>query len=275
VTSDGSIGDLVRDAAASADGQRIQFEVGGEGDRTLVFVHGWSCDRRYWAEQMTAFADRYHVVAIDLAGHGESGTGRRSWTIPAFGDDVAAVLERLDIRGGVLIGHSMGGDAIVETALLVPHRVAALVWVDTYRELGEVRSSDEVERFVELLRLDFVAETRRFVHGMFPATTDPALVERIAADMSAATPEIAVDAARHSFANDGPILERLAMLRQRECPIVAINPEVPPTDAASLSRYGVTTVLMPNVGHFPMLEDAERFDEVLENVLLRFDGMVH
>lgn len=57
----------------SADGLPVRYEVLGDGTPALVFVHGWSCDRRYWDGQVGYFADRHRVVAIDLAGHGESG----------------------------------------------------------------------------------------------------------------------------------------------------------------------------------------------------------
>src|SRR5678815_2468104 len=83
----------VRDTAevvTSADGIRIAFEVHGEGAPALVFVHGWSCNRSYWREQLQPFSKQFKVVAVDLAGHGESGLGRTSWTIAAFGGDVAA-----------------------------------------------------------------------------------------------------------------------------------------------------------------------------------------
>ena len=62
--------------AVSADGIAVRYEVRGRGAPALVFVHGWSCDRRYWNAQMDYFADRHQVVAVDLAGHGESGLGR-------------------------------------------------------------------------------------------------------------------------------------------------------------------------------------------------------
>src|SRR5918994_764401 len=90
----------------------------------LVFVHGWSCDRSYWSRQLPHFAGRHNVVAIDLAGHGESGVGRQAWTMPAFGDDVVAAVEQLGLESTVLIGHSMGGDVIVDAALKLPDRVA-------------------------------------------------------------------------------------------------------------------------------------------------------
>src|SRR5882762_1994438 len=96
--------------AISPDGIRIAYEVHGEGTPALVFVHGWSCDRNYWKGQLEPFAEQFKVVAIDLAGHGESELGRKAWTIGAFGADVAAVVKALGLQHVILIGHSMGGD---------------------------------------------------------------------------------------------------------------------------------------------------------------------
>ena len=135
------------DEAISPDGIRIRFDVDGSGPRAIVFVHGWSCDRTYWAPQMLAFADRFRVVAVDLAGHGESGVGRSSWTMPAFGDDVVAVVEKLGLENVVLVGHSMGGDVIVEAALTLGDRGAGLVWVDTYSRLTAPLTEEELEAF--------------------------------------------------------------------------------------------------------------------------------
>jgi pimeloyl-ACP methyl ester carboxylesterase len=67
--------------ATSRDGIPLAFEVHGAGTPTLVFVHGWSCDRSYWRGQVRPLAARYQTVAVDLAGHGESGVGRRAWTM--------------------------------------------------------------------------------------------------------------------------------------------------------------------------------------------------
>ena len=68
----------------SGDGIPLAFEVHGAGAPALVFVHGWSCDRSYWRGQLRPLAARYQTVAVDLAGHGGSGMGRRAWTMAAF-----------------------------------------------------------------------------------------------------------------------------------------------------------------------------------------------
>jgi pimeloyl-ACP methyl ester carboxylesterase len=58
-----------------------------------------------------------------------------------------------------------------------------------------------------------------------------------------------------------------AGLDRLKLPAVAINPEPPATDVESLARHGIRTVPMSGVGHFPMLEDPERFDRLLRSVL--------
>jgi pimeloyl-ACP methyl ester carboxylesterase len=248
----------------SADGVPIAYDVKGEGMLALVFVHGWSCDRTYWREQVEPFSSGFRVVTVDLAGHGESGGGRKAWTIEAFGDDVAAVVRQLGLRRAIFIGHSMGGDVIVEAARQLPGRVAGLVWVDTYKQLGTFRTPQQIEAFAAPFRADFVATTRDFVHHMFLPTADPALVERIAADMSAAPPDVALGAMVSAIAFDRRIPTALAEL---ELPVIAINPAQPPTDTASLGRYGVGVLLMANVGHFPMLEDPARFNAILRTAI--------
>jgi pimeloyl-ACP methyl ester carboxylesterase len=255
--------------ATSPDGIPLAFEVRGAGTPTLMFVHGWSCDRSYWSGQVRPLAARYQTVAVDLAGHGESGVGRRAWTMAAFGEDVVAVVEQLGLGEVVLIGHSMGGDVIVEAALRLGDRVAGLIWVDTYSALGAPDTDDEVEAFAAPFRKDFVTATRALVRRLFTPDADAELVERVAADMSAAPPEIAIDALRHAVGNEPGIL---AGLRELTVPVVAINPDARPTDTESLRRHGVNTVLMSGVGHFLMMEDPDRFNRLLGEVIEEFRG---
>ena len=254
-------------AAISPDGIEIRFDVAGAGSPAIVFVHGWSCDRTYWREQLTAFAGRHVVVAVDLAGHGESGAGRRAWTMPAFGDDTVAVVAQLGLERVVLVGHSMGGDVVLEAALRLGDRVAGVVWVDTYPSLGHGSTQEALDAFAEPFRRDFPGHTRQFVRDMFPPTADPDLVERVAEDMASAPPDIAIDAAVHAWGNEGPAI---AALERLTVPVVQIRPDDEPTDVESLARHGVGTVIVHGVGHFAMLEDPEQFDRLLAEVIAGF-----
>ena len=251
----------------SPDGIRISYDARGEGTPALVFVHGWSCDRSYWDGQFQPFSREFKVVAIDLAGHGESGLGREHYSMQSFGGDVAAVVEQLGLKRVVLIGHSMGGEVILEAARRLPDRVAGLIWVDTYRKLGTARTAEQVQSLVAPFRASFVERTRAFVRGMFPPDADRALVERVALDMSAAPPAVAVSAmeSAFNFGRDTP-----PALQELKLPVVAINPEEPPSDVASMERYGVKVLHMSGVGHFLHMEDSERFNALLRKAIETF-----
>jgi pimeloyl-ACP methyl ester carboxylesterase len=251
-------------SAVSADGVPLAFEVRGVGEPTLVFVHGWSCDRGYWKHQLDDFGKRQQVVALDLAGHGQSGVGRDTWTMPSFAQDVVAVADALRLDRMILIGHSMGGDVIVEAARRLPARVEGLVWVDVYRTLAALRSREAMERFVAPFRADFVPTTLDFVRGMFVPSSDPDLVEWVAADMAAAPPDIALDSLEHARTVLPDVIDGL---RDIHLPVVAINADNEPTDVEGLRRHGVRAVLMHGVGHFPFLEDPPAFNRLLEETI--------
>jgi pimeloyl-ACP methyl ester carboxylesterase len=253
--------------AISYDRTEIVYDVFGVGPPTLVFVHGWSCDRSYWSAQNALLSRNYRVVNLDLAGHGESGLSRTTWTIAGFGSDVAAVVSDLDTDSVVLIGHSMGGDVILEAARQLPGRVRGMIWVDSYTQLSNFPTVEQVRSRMAPFRANFVEETRAFVRRMFSSSADPSLVERVAADMSAAPPEIAL-AAMESAWTFGTVVP--GILRDLGVPLVAINPEVPPTDMDSMHRNRVEVVLMSGVGHFLMMEDPAHFNECLTKVVKAF-----
>jgi pimeloyl-ACP methyl ester carboxylesterase len=253
--------------ALAPDGIPLSYEVMGAGAPALVFVHGWSCDRSYWRHQLSYFSQRHEVVALDLAGHGASGAGRAAYTMADFGRDVVAVVEHLGLRQVVLVGHSMGGDVIVEAAPQLDGPVLGLVWADVYNTLGKPDTDEEIEQFAAPFRENFVVTTHEFVRGMFIPGSDPDLVKWVVADMSSAPPEVAVDALEHTVGNGRAIV---AALRNVTAPVVAINADSRPTDVESLKRHGVKTVLMSGVGHFEMLEDPDTFNQVLSRTIQQF-----
>jgi len=254
------------DFANSPDSIRIAYEAHGNGIPALIFVHGWSCDRSYWKDQVVSFSKNFKVVAVDLAGHGESGLGRKSWTIEAFGCDVAAVVKKLGLRRVILIGHSMGGDVITEAARQLPGIVVGLIMIDTYKKLGPGRTPQEVKAFVDKLRTDFKDSTSALVKSMFAPGSDSSLVNWVAADMSSAPPAIALDALDHSFSYSRQIPRTLEEIK---LPVISINSDSSPTDVESMEHYGVQVMIMQGAGHFMMMEDPDRFNSLLKKAIAK------
>jgi pimeloyl-ACP methyl ester carboxylesterase len=239
--------------------------VEGKGEPALVFVHCWTCDRHLWDAQVQAFAPRHRVVTLDLGGHGESGRDRKDWSIEAYGADVRAVVEKLDLGRVILIGHSMGGPVILEAARTMGGRVAALIPVDALTNVGEREKPEELEAFLKPFEADYRSTTSKFLREyMFVAGTDAGLIERIVEKSSAAPPEIAVPSLRHAFLYDAA-----AALRATTVPIRALNADKFPTNLEAARRYApqFDAVIMKGVGHYPMLEDAARFNHLLREIV--------
>ena len=143
----------------SKDETKINFHAEGKGEPVLVFVHGWSCDKSYWNDQVKAFSPKYKVVAIDLAGHGESGSKRKDYTMELFGEDVVAVVNKLKLDKVILIGHSMGGYVIIEAAQQLKEKVIGLIGADTYQSFKDDWTAEQKEGFLKPFTEKFVDVT--------------------------------------------------------------------------------------------------------------------
>jgi pimeloyl-ACP methyl ester carboxylesterase len=250
--------------AFSEDNVAISYDVHGKGEPALVFIHGWCCDKRYWSYQVPYFESRYRVVTIDLAGHGLSGLGRRNWTIEAFGGDVVAVVEKLKIEKAILIGHSMGGPVIIEAARRIPDRVIGLVGVDTLQNVETTYPRKQVREFIYGFQKDFKGNTQEFVRDMFPAGSDPNIVERIVEDMSSAPPWVGISSLQGYFRYN--VTEAL---EQVKVPLYCINSDLLETNVEANRRHAVSFDVkhMPGMGHFIMIEDPETFNQLLDEII--------
>ncbi len=251
------------------DGVPIRFETHGRGLPALVLVHGWCCDRTYWSKQAGPLSERYQVVTVDLAGHGESGLARRAWTMPAFGADVAAVVAHLGLEQMVLVGHSMGGPVVAEAARHMPGRVIGVVGADTYRDLGVTLTDGEIDRQLSPFRTDFSATARRHAGEMFPLSSPAGLMTWIIEDMASAPPAVAIGAMEHNRRYRSEITRTL---RELKVPVVAINSDYRPNDVEAAKGCGVAIRLMSGTGHFVMMEDPATFNRLLEAAVREFVG---
>ena len=108
----------------------LYYAVAGQGEPTLVFLHGGGGWSDHWQLQWPACAAFTRVLACDLRGHGRSAAPRGRYTIETFVDDLNALLAHLAIQRPILVGHSLGGTIALRYAFDFPEEVAGLVVVD-------------------------------------------------------------------------------------------------------------------------------------------------
>lgn len=253
-----------KNQAISSDDVAIGYDVYSAGEPALVFVHGWCCDKRYWDFQVPYFAGRYKVVAIDLAGHGRSGLGRENWTMEAFGMDVVAVVEKLELDRVILVGHSMGGSVIIEAARQMPNRVIGLIGIDTFHNFETEYPKEQIDEFIEPFKKDFVQRAGPFIRNMFVPGTNPELIEWIVTDMSSAPPWVGIGTLQEYFRYD--VREALKEVR---VPVYCINTDLLPTNVEAGRRHALSfeVKLMPGMSHFIMIEDQKTFNRLLTETI--------
>jgi pimeloyl-ACP methyl ester carboxylesterase len=258
-------------AARSDEGPRIvmsddlvhlEYRVFGRGEPAVILIHGWCGNADYWRGQFDALKSRYTVVALDLAGHGASGSNRTDWSVANYAADVATIARQIPNQHIVLVGHSMGADVALAAVPRVGARVIGVIAVDALRSVGlPPLSAGEIAAKVAPFRTDFVGATRALVSdSLFEKGADPQLVQKVAYDMSLRSPAVAV-----------PTLEKLlgfdlaGLLPNVHVPVYAINSDLQPTDVDRIRKSlpDFTLDVLPHSGHFLMLEAPGPFNALL------------
>jgi pimeloyl-ACP methyl ester carboxylesterase len=252
----------------SFDQVPIAYETQGRGRTALVFVHCWGCDRQFWREQMPAMADDFRVVSLDLAGHGGSGTNRTSWRVADLARDVQAVVEGLELRRVILVGHSMGGVVSLLAAARMPGRVIGVVGVDTLHNAEWSMPREAMQAAVGELESNFPAAMARSVEAVFPYSTNHTARTWVITRSQAANPAVALGLLR-----DFPDVNLREAFRAVKVPIRCINaapsrPGSTPTETEINRKHAnYDAVFMAGVSHYPHLERPEEFNTKLRQIV--------
>jgi pimeloyl-ACP methyl ester carboxylesterase len=250
---------------------RIHYAIGGTGEKTLVFVHGWAGNVDFWREQTPVFLDKAKLVLIDLPGHGKSDKPRTSYTIDSFADAVVAVMRDAKVEKATLIGHSMGVPVICRAYAKAPTMVTALVPVD-----GVLRkpnfTPEQVERFVAPLRGPGYREhTTNFIGSMISNPGMETLRARVLADVFATPQHVMSSAMEEMVSAAQPNWD----LKKVDIPVLIINAKNPmwtpeyQAYAEGLSPKAEYRVI-EGPGHFLMLEKPVEFNALLLELLRKY-----
>jgi pimeloyl-ACP methyl ester carboxylesterase len=250
---------------ASIPGVRLAYDVAGEGDPPMVFVHGWGCDRSYFAPQVGHFSAGHAVATVDLRGHGESERpepGPGAYDIAVMADDVLAVAAAAGLGRPVLVGHSMGA-LIGLVCAARPGAIRALVMVDPAPITNEPAKAFFRES-VDAVRADDDRSWRRaFVTGMF-LPTDVARRQAIIGAFPAMAPGIAAAILQAMGEFDGA-----AVLGGATVPVLSIGSAGPANSAADLRKAcpAITIGQAVGAGHFIQLEVPGQVNAMIERFL--------
>lgn len=246
------------------EGLSLGYEEAGRGDPPLLLVHGVACHRGFWVPQLRRFAQAHRVVAVDLRGHGESDAPHRPYTMRAFADDVAWMSRQLEVRGPVIVGHSLGGLVGLELAATYPECPSAVVAIDSVL-LPSTNRSETVHQLVASLRGPAPADAlRAYFETFFSPRDDPRRKAWILYAAVQTPPHVTSSIWEESIRWDDA-----QALRRCRVPLLYIDAGTPNADLtrASELRPGMMIGKTVGSGHFSQLEVPDQVNAMLARFL--------
>lgn len=240
-------------SAIIIDNALIHYEALGRG-KPLIFLHGWLGSWRYWMPTMEALSDRYRTYALDLWGFGDSDRNTQHYDIESYVTLVEQFMAQLGIIRAAFVGHSLGAAIAV---------------------LSGIRSVERVDRVMAVsIPLGDTNISKRLT-ATGGSLLDRVLGRRAPAELN----EVELEAAKTdplAVANSAKSLMSLEMRRAFErlkMPTLLVYGDKDPfissfqLDDMHNVDDNVRPISLAESGHFPMLDEASKFQRLLRDFL--------
>lgn len=240
----------------------LHADDGGTGDPLgVVFLHSLAGNGSQWSGQLERQRPERRAVALDWRGHGQA-PAEGDFSISTLAADVDKAVNRLGIERFVLVGHSAGGLVALEYAGDHPGRVAGLLLVDPAGD-ARLAPAEQVESFSAALASDAYAATIEEYWRSLLVRSDPAVQERVLADLRATPKETVV-----GFFQAHRRYDPLPALRSYRGPALTV---ITPANDAPFSLHNLGAELahmtVTGTGHWLQMDKPEEFNRILDEFL--------
>jgi pimeloyl-ACP methyl ester carboxylesterase len=255
------------------NGFKMAYSDEGDG-HPMLFIHGYPLNRKMWEPQINNLPDFVRLIAPDLRGHGESESIPGPYSMDLLADDLAALLDDLEIRSQVVIcGLSMGGYVALAFQRKYADRIAAMVLTATRAAPDSAEGKLARDKSAETARKNGV---EAIIAGMLPKLlasenyeNEPALVERLGEIMRLTSLEGVLGALEgmKERPDSRPDLERFAfptlILHGQEDQIIPIQE----AKEMQASLPDGRLQLIPRAGHLLNMEQPALFNAAIRSFL--------
>jgi 3-oxoadipate enol-lactonase len=259
-------------ATLQLDEGEIAYEMAGEGV-SLVFIHEVATDQRIWERQRAYFRQRYRAITVDVLGHGQVEWSPQEVSIEQAARRVQQLMDRLGTGPAFIIGVSMGAAVAMRIAFEAPALVRGLGLVSPW----SYASGDMQSLINRLFRLaeagDMAAHTDLFLRYSFPTTSSASHateMERLRSLILEQNTWAVAYTWVACLACD--LRAEIGQIKAPSLIIAGLNDLFAPPYLARGVAEGLSEVeleIWEEIGHFPFLEDPDRFNRRLELFIQR------
>ena len=254
------------------NGVELAYEVHGAGV-PFVLLHCWAGGKALFQEQIPQFSKNYQVITLDLRGHGESEKPQTEYRLDVFAADVKALLDLLNLKQAIVLGHSMGGYIAQVFALTYPDRVKALILYGTvsmHPPIGHLWGPGEQESIRKIVEMGFREYIKWYApQYWFSPEIDPELIDWCCEEVCFKVPEYAATAMWRELAKFS-VRGRLSEIKVPTLLIVGDNDcRTPLEDHENMNRAipNACLKIIKGTGHMAHIEKAGEFNKAVLNFL--------
>ncbi len=249
----------------------IFYTTKGNGDTTLLFIHGWCINSGYWEGQQDYFSSKYMTIALDLPGFGKSEAERENWTIEEYSKDIICFIDHLNLKNVILIGHSMAGEIILEAALTNHSAIKGIIGIDNFKMIDvqfTQQQYEEMNGFLKMIENDFENTAPVYAERMLLGpSTDESVSNRIKSDFVSTNAKVGLSSL-NNFINYAMV--EAAKLEKLNYKLNLLNSNVIPTNMQGLKNHCKNSFEVHEIeasSHYPMIENPVEFNKVLQKIL--------
>lgn len=244
-------------------------------EKTVVFLHGFPFNKNTWIPQLQALPPEFTGIAVDIRGHGNSTAGHGFFSIDVFAKDLLVFLRKLTIDQTVLCGVSMGGYIALRAYQIQPKSFSGLLLSDT-NSLAD-NNAAKLKRFDSIqsvLKNGKRAFSIGFVNNVFSKTTlveNDEAVDLIKRSIRRNT-ESNICATLLALASRTDTTDSLKDITVPTLVIRGAEDNITPREQSDILTSNIPNakyIEIPECGHLPNLENAERFNEEMNALLKR------
>lgn len=236
----------------------------GEGRQTVILAHGFGCDQNVWRHLIQAFQHKYRLVIFDYVGAGQSDLSSynsvRYSSLDGYALDILEILETLDLRDVIFIGHSVSSMVGARAAISRPEYFSKLVFVapsPCYINDAEYTGGmekDDLDGLFTMMDSNYLGWSSSMAPLIMGNTDKPELSEELASNFCATDPNIAREFARVTFLSDNR--KDLPKLKVPSLTLQCSNDILAPLEVGyyiQKNTFQNTLVILEATGHCPHL----------------------